>query len=138
MPDIEPHYVGGIRLTRQTWLAGFAPRIRFTGELGKEFQVTIDGQPGKRAGDGAFEAPGWNAAPSWEFQPGLIAYLGYDPFTETGLKTPIGNEPSMGQKITQAEIAENTESFRGGIGRQPKDTLGMGNEPLAAKPAGFI
>jgi transcriptional regulator with XRE-family HTH domain len=32
--------------------------------------------------------------PAWAFQPRLIAYLGYDPFTETGLKTPKGNEPS--------------------------------------------
>jgi transcriptional regulator with XRE-family HTH domain len=30
--------------------------------------------------------------PSWAFQPILIAYLGCDPFTETGLKTPKGNE----------------------------------------------
>ena len=35
--DIEPHYVGGIRLTRRTWLAGFPPRIRFTGELEESF-----------------------------------------------------------------------------------------------------
>jgi len=32
--------------------------------------------------------------PAWAYQPRLIAYLGYDPFTETGLKTPEGNEPS--------------------------------------------
>jgi transcriptional regulator with XRE-family HTH domain len=49
--------------------------------------------------------------PAWAFQPRLIAYLGYDPFTETGLKTPKGNETngvayfspdafvSIGQKI---------------------------------------
>jgi hypothetical protein len=35
--DIAPHYVGGIRLTRRTWLAGFPPRIRFTGELEENF-----------------------------------------------------------------------------------------------------
>ena len=49
--------------------------------------------------------------PAWAFQPRLIAYLGYDPFTETGLKNPKGNETngvayfsteapiSIGQKI---------------------------------------
>jgi transcriptional regulator with XRE-family HTH domain len=49
--------------------------------------------------------------PSWDFQPRLIAYLGYDPFTETGLKNTKGNETqgvaflcpdapdSIGQKI---------------------------------------
>ena len=30
--------------------------------------------------------------PAWAFQPRLIAYLGYDPFTETGLKNPKSNE----------------------------------------------
>ena len=54
--------------------------------------------------------------PSWSFQPPLIAYLGYDPFTETGLKTPKGNETSCvaffspeapisrGQKIKQHRL----------------------------------
>ena len=32
--------------------------------------------------------------PAWAFQPRIIAYLGYDPFTETGLKNTKGNEPS--------------------------------------------
>ena len=32
--------------------------------------------------------------PAWAFQPHIITYLGYNPFTETGLKTPEGNEPS--------------------------------------------
>lgn len=30
--------------------------------------------------------------PAWAFQPRLIAYLGYDPFTENGLKPAKGNE----------------------------------------------
>ena len=54
--------------------------------------------------------------PPWASQPGLIAYLGYDPFTETGLKTPKGNETScvaffssdapltLGQKIKQHRL----------------------------------
>jgi transcriptional regulator with XRE-family HTH domain len=32
--------------------------------------------------------------PAWAFQPRLIAYLGYDPFTETGLPDAKSNEPS--------------------------------------------
>jgi hypothetical protein len=59
--EIEPHFVGGIRLERNSWLAGFPPRIRFTGELGNGVQVLIDGQPAQLAIDGAFEAPGWDA-----------------------------------------------------------------------------
>ena len=31
--------------------------------------------------------------PSLSFQPRLIAYLGYDPFTKTGLENLKGNEP---------------------------------------------
>ncbi|MBU0646693.1 hypothetical protein KJ611_04480 [Patescibacteria group bacterium] len=59
--EIEPHFIGGIRLERNTWLAGFPPRIRLTGELGGGFQVMIDGQPAQLAADGAFEVPGWDA-----------------------------------------------------------------------------
>ena len=59
--EIEPHFVGGIRLERNTWLAGFPPRIRFTGEFANGFQVKIDGHPAHPASDGAFEAPGWNS-----------------------------------------------------------------------------
>jgi DNA-binding XRE family transcriptional regulator len=32
--------------------------------------------------------------PAWAFQPRLIAYLGYDPFTDPALGRPKGNEPS--------------------------------------------
>ena len=59
--EIEPHFVGGIRLERITWLVGFPPRIRFTGELGDNFRIMIDGKPALPAIDGAFEAPGWDA-----------------------------------------------------------------------------
>jgi len=58
--EIEPHFVGGIRLERNTWLAGFPPRIRFTGELGDGFQVMIDGKPAWPTTDGAFEATDWD------------------------------------------------------------------------------
>lgn len=59
--DIEPHFVGGIRLERNTWLAGFPPRIRLTGELESCFQVMIDGLPAQTAADGALEVPGWDS-----------------------------------------------------------------------------
>lgn len=59
--EIKPHFVGGIRLKGNTWLAGFPPRIRFTGELGDGFQVMIDGELAQPAIDNAFEAPGWDA-----------------------------------------------------------------------------
>jgi hypothetical protein len=59
--EIEPHFVGGIRLERNTWLAGFPPRIRFTGQFANGFQVKIDGHPAQPASDGAFEAPGWDS-----------------------------------------------------------------------------
>lgn len=59
--EIEPHFIGGIRLERNTWLADFPPRIRLTGELGGGFQVMIDGQAAQLAADGAFEVSGWDA-----------------------------------------------------------------------------
>jgi hypothetical protein len=57
----EPQFVGGIRLERNVWLAGFPPGIRISGELGRGFQVLIDGQPAQLSSDGAFESPGWDA-----------------------------------------------------------------------------
>jgi hypothetical protein len=57
--EITPHFVGGIRLERNVWLAGFPPRIRFTGELVGGIQIKIDDQPALPAADGGFEAPNW-------------------------------------------------------------------------------
>jgi hypothetical protein len=59
--DVEPHFVGGIRLERNIWLAGFPPRIRFTGEFTNGFEVKIDGLPAHPANDGGFEVPGWDS-----------------------------------------------------------------------------
>jgi hypothetical protein len=59
--EIEPQFVGGIRLERNIWLVGFPPRIRFAGELGNGFQVLIDDHLALLANDGAFESPGWDA-----------------------------------------------------------------------------
>src|ERR1017187_2763189 len=54
--------------------------------------------------------------PAWSFQPRLIAYLGYDPFTDLTPGRPKGNEPSsvaffsqdapesIGQKIRQLRL----------------------------------
>lgn len=61
LPDVEPHFIGGLRLERQTWLTGFPPRIQFTGALGDGLRVMIDGHTAQRAGNGAFEAPGWDS-----------------------------------------------------------------------------
>jgi hypothetical protein len=61
LPDVVPHFVGGIRLHGRTWLAGFPPRIRFTGELDTSFRVMIDGKLAERAADGGFEVPGWDS-----------------------------------------------------------------------------
>ncbi len=58
--EVEPHFVGGIRLERNTWLSGFPPRIRLTGGFESDFRVMIDGQTAYRASDGAFEAKGWD------------------------------------------------------------------------------
>jgi transcriptional regulator with XRE-family HTH domain len=60
--------------------------------------------------------------PAWAFQPRLIAYLGNDPFTETGLKNTKSNEPpfvaflcpdapvSIGQKIRHFRLKSRKTS----------------------------
>jgi len=59
--EIEPQFVGGIRLEQNVWLAGFPPRISLAGELGNGFQVLIDDQLAQLANDGAYDSPGWDA-----------------------------------------------------------------------------
>jgi hypothetical protein len=59
--EIEPHFVGGIRLEMRVWLAGFPPRIRLTGELTNGFELKIDNQTAQCGRDGAFEARGWDS-----------------------------------------------------------------------------
>ena len=76
--------------------------------------------------------------PSWTFQPPLIAYLGYDPFTETGLKTPKGKETpgvaffspdtpiSYGQKIKQhrLKLRKSRKQFASELGVSVKTLWG--------------
>ena len=53
--------------------------------------------------------------PAWAFQPRLIAYLGYDPFTETGLPNDKSNEPSGVAYFStdaQVSIGQKIRHFR--------------------------
>jgi transcriptional regulator with XRE-family HTH domain len=53
--------------------------------------------------------------PAWAFQPRLIAYLGYDPFTETGLPNGKSNEPSGGAYFSidaPVSIGQKIRHFR--------------------------
>ncbi|MGH8587911.1 MAG: hypothetical protein ACREXX_00815 [Gammaproteobacteria bacterium] len=61
LADVAPHLTGGIRLEGRTWLLGYPPRVRFTGEPGDDFRVMIDGQDAQLADNGAFEVPGWDS-----------------------------------------------------------------------------
>lgn len=62
LADIEPHFVGGIRLERSTWLLGHPPRIAFTGDTSHDFEVMIDGRPAiPHSDDGGYQAPGWDS-----------------------------------------------------------------------------
>ena len=61
LSNIKPDFVGGIRLERNTWLAGYPPRIGFTVEFPNGFAVMIDDILAQPASDGAFEVPGWDS-----------------------------------------------------------------------------
>jgi hypothetical protein len=60
LAEIAPHFVGGIRLKGRTWLLGHPPRIHFTGEIGGEFKVEIDGESAFISPDAGYIAPGWD------------------------------------------------------------------------------
>jgi transcriptional regulator with XRE-family HTH domain len=88
--------------------------------------------------------------PSWAFQPLLIAYLGYDPFTETGLKNPKGNETSCvaffppdapittGQKIKQhrLKLRKTRKQFASKLGVSTKTLWSW--ETGLRKPSIFV
>lgn len=59
--EIEPQFVGGIRIERNTWLTGFPPLIRFRGELRSDFHVMIDGQSATHTASDAYESTGWDS-----------------------------------------------------------------------------
>ena len=60
LPDVEPHFVGGIHLERGTWLFGHPPQIRLTGDL-NGVEIKLDGQPVIVGSDGSVSAPDWDA-----------------------------------------------------------------------------
>jgi DNA-binding XRE family transcriptional regulator len=76
--------------------------------------------------------------PSWASQPGLIAYLGSDPFTDPTLGSPKGNETScvaffatdapvtMGQKIKQhrLKLQKSRKQFASELGVSQKTLWG--------------
>lgn len=60
LPDVEPHFVGGIHLERDTWLFGHPPQIRLTGDL-TGVEIKLDGQPVIVGSDGSITALNWDA-----------------------------------------------------------------------------
>ena len=53
--------------------------------------------------------------PAWAFQPRLVAYLGYNPFTDPTLGSPKGNEPSCVAFLSlevPATIGQKIKGFR--------------------------
>jgi len=59
LADVEPHFVGGIRLEARTWLLGHPPRIHFTGDMLGQI-VMIDGQRAEHCDDRGWTSPGWD------------------------------------------------------------------------------
>jgi len=57
---------------------------------------TIQSEAARRLGISTVTLSRWECDkvyPTWNHQPDLIAYLGYDPFPSCGLRDPHGNEP---------------------------------------------
>jgi hypothetical protein len=59
LPEVETHFVGGIHLERSTWLLGYPPRIRLTGDL-SSVEIQLGGQPASIGDDGTVTAEGWD------------------------------------------------------------------------------
>lgn len=59
LPDVEPHFVGGVHLERNTWLFGHPPQIRLTGDL-SGVEIKLDGKPVIVDSNGSVSAPDWD------------------------------------------------------------------------------
>lgn len=60
LPEANVVLVGGIRIERQTWLAGYPPRIRLRGDPSVVGDVIIDGVRSTPDTTGTYTAPGWD------------------------------------------------------------------------------
>jgi hypothetical protein len=60
LPQVQAYFVGGIHLERATWLFGYPPQIRLTGDL-SGVEIKLDGQPAIVGSDGSVIATNWDA-----------------------------------------------------------------------------
>ena len=60
LADVEIIFNNGIRLFRNSWLAGYPPRIRLKGMAEDAGRVLIDGAEATSLSDGSLTAPGWD------------------------------------------------------------------------------
>lgn len=61
LAGVEIAMVGGIRIDRQTWLAGFPPSVRLHGDTSTIAAVTIDGSAAEVTPEGTYFVHGWDA-----------------------------------------------------------------------------
>jgi hypothetical protein len=59
LADLQPHFIGGIRLERRTWLFGYPPKIHFSGDL-NGIEVKLDDKIAVISEKGTVTAPGWD------------------------------------------------------------------------------
>lgn len=91
LPDLAIGFVGGIRLTRNSWLAECPPNIRLRGDLASGTDVLIDGATATRTEAGTYVAAGWDnvgdhtvwcasVSRSYQIRPGLEDWAGWDAY----------------------------------------------------------
>lgn len=145
--EITPHFVGGIRLERNVWLAGFPPRIRFTGELVGGIQIKIDDQTALPTADGGFEAPNWatdgehrlwfsDRAESYSLRPMTESWIGWSAH-DFGIGATIcgaRTQPAAHTRWQQVRVAV-TNPFL--LGAHPGEIF-YARPPSETRCAGFV
>jgi hypothetical protein len=61
LAEVKVSLEEGIRIDRQTWLAGFPPSIRLRGDTSTTDTVVIDGHQASLSQLGGYEVPGWDS-----------------------------------------------------------------------------
>jgi hypothetical protein len=109
LADIEIVLDGGIRIERQVWLAGYAPRVRVHGDVKMASPVTIDSAPATQDDQGGYTVAGCDlpglhtvrcgsTSKNYEIREALEAWDAWDSYTwSMGEQnaTVAGNHPAV-------------------------------------------
>jgi len=111
LPDVEPHFVGGIHLERGTWLFGHPPQIRLTGDL-SNVEIKLDGHVVIVGSDCSVSAPDWDAEGDHQLWVGGQTQI----YTLRSIEENWQRWPAIDFRMGATICGASIESSYGGLG----------------------